>query len=65
MDAVEFMALSDSKAPPPKLKPGDVWGIRGLTLQIGAGPDRSSLLSEKTETSTSSTTRSLSWFRLL
>jgi hypothetical protein len=47
MDAVEFMALSDSKAPPPKLKPGDVWGIRGLTLQIGAGPDRSSLLSEK------------------
>lgn len=31
----------------PKVKPGDVIGLKGLKLDIGAGPDRSSVLSAK------------------
>ncbi len=44
MSGIEFGALTQG-SPRPKLKPGEVYGIRGLTLHIGAGPGRSSLLS--------------------
>jgi hypothetical protein len=43
---IEFAAFSRF-APRPNLHPGEVYGIRGVTLQIGAGPGRSSLLSAK------------------
>jgi hypothetical protein len=38
-----FVSTGQS-APRPTLHPGDVHGIRGLKLEIGAGPERSSML---------------------
>jgi hypothetical protein len=48
MNGIEFGALTQG-SPRPKLKPGDVYGIRDLTLHIGAGPGRSSLLSSSSK----------------
>ncbi len=46
LNGIEFRA-SDQFVPPPVLHTGDVYGVRGVKLQIGAGPGGSSLLSSK------------------
>ena len=44
---LEFMALTHSFPTRPNLKPGDVYGIKGLKLAVGAGPKRSSVLKQR------------------
>ena len=43
-DGVSMMAISDQLKHLAPLKPGDVRGLDGVTLEIGKGPGRSSLL---------------------
>ena len=43
LDGIEFKS-SDLFASPPVLHPGDVYGVRGVKLQMGGGPGGSSLL---------------------
>jgi hypothetical protein len=47
-DGMMLMALSERPKNQIPLKPGDVLGIDGVTLEIGKGPERSSLLKSTT-----------------
>jgi hypothetical protein len=47
INGIEMMALN-GKPEQNSIKPGDVLGIRGVKLRIGAGPDRSSILESST-----------------
>jgi hypothetical protein len=48
VNGLELAAMTGKGAKRPGLKPGDVVGMKGITLHIGAGPGRSSILESST-----------------
>lgn len=48
VNGIDMMALNGKPGNHSPLKPGDVVGIRGVTLRIGAGPGKSSVLESST-----------------
>lgn len=48
VEGLEMAAMSGKQGKRPRLNPGDVIGVKGVTLRMGAGPDRSSILESST-----------------